>query len=151
MSKVEEVARIIDPGCWEAWTLHEEPEMFQIYERQRRKSLEKAIAVLVVLREPTEAADRIRELEAEVERFRVGHEAVKHWQEVAHYANGVADLAMKHRDMAEARISELDAALREIVVFVPDPDGGDPYEQIAVFAKRRARAALNTQTGGWDE
>jgi hypothetical protein len=43
------------------------------------------------------AADRILELE-----------------EQAHYANGVADLAMKHRDYAEQRIEKLEAALRAI-------------------------------------
>jgi hypothetical protein len=31
-----------------------------------------------------------------------------------HFANGVADLAMKHRDEAEARVEQLRAALMEI-------------------------------------
>lgn len=43
------------------------------------------------------AADRIEKLE-----------------EQAHYANGVADLAMKHRDYAEQRVEKLEAALRQI-------------------------------------
>ena len=44
-----------------------------------------------------EAADHIEKLE-----------------EQAHYANGVADLAMKHRDYAEQRVEKLEAALRQI-------------------------------------
>ena len=32
-------------------------------------------------------------------------------EEQAHYANGVADLAMKHRDYAEQRVEKLEAAL----------------------------------------
>ena len=44
-----------------------------------------------------EAADRIEKLE-----------------EQAHYANGVADLAMKHRDYAEQRVEKLEAALRDL-------------------------------------
>ena len=35
-------------------------------------------------------------------------------EEQIHYANGVADLAMKHRDYAEQRVEKLEAALREI-------------------------------------
>jgi hypothetical protein len=36
-------------------------------------------------------------------------------EEQAHYANGVADLAMKHRDYAEQRVEKLEAALRQII------------------------------------
>ena len=34
-------------------------------------------------------------------------EEVEHYKEDAHYANGVADLAMKHRDEAEAEVDDL--------------------------------------------
>jgi hypothetical protein len=73
-------------------------------------------------------------------------EDVKHWQEVAHYANGVADLAMKHRDIAEDENARLEAALREIIAL-----GDDPYIEPPNSAIEIARAALDTQTGGWDE
>lgn len=43
-----------------------------------------------------EAADRIEQL-----------------MEQAHYANGVADLAMKHRNYAEQRVEQLEAALKK--------------------------------------
>ena len=36
-------------------------------------------------------------------------------EEQAHYANGVADLAMKHRDYAEQRVEKLEAALRDVI------------------------------------
>jgi hypothetical protein len=39
---------------------------------------------------------------------------IEELEEQAHYANGVADLAMKHRDYAEQRVEKLEAALREI-------------------------------------
>lgn len=42
--------------------------------------------------------------EAEIERLR----------ESTHYANGVADLAMKHRDVAESRLAATNALLRDI-------------------------------------
>ena len=35
-------------------------------------------------------------------------------EEQAHYANGVADLAMQHRNYAEQRVEKLEAALREL-------------------------------------
>lgn len=38
-----------------------------------------------------------------------------------HMANGTADLAMKHRDAAEARAERLAEALREIAKFDGDP------------------------------
>lgn len=50
-------------------------------------------------------------LSAEIERLRA---RVASLEESLHYANGTADLAMKHRDDAEKRVSELeqDAAMR---------------------------------------
>jgi hypothetical protein len=36
-------------------------------------------------------------------------------EEQAHYANGVADLAMKHRDYAEQRVEKLEAALLDVI------------------------------------
>jgi hypothetical protein len=36
-------------------------------------------------------------------------------EEQAHYANGVADLAMKHRDYAEQRVAKLEAALQDML------------------------------------
>ena len=35
-------------------------------------------------------------------------------RESTHYANGVADLAMKHRDAAESRLAAADALLRDM-------------------------------------
>ena len=41
-------------------------------------------------------------------------ERIEKLEEQAHYANGVADLAMKHRDYAEQRVEKLEAALRAL-------------------------------------
>lgn len=38
-------------------------------------------------------------------------EDIEHYKEDAHYANGVADLAMKHRDEAEAKVDDLEAEI----------------------------------------
>ncbi len=48
-----------------------------------------------------EAADEIERLRARVASL----------EESLHYANGTADLAMKHRDDAEKRVAELERAL----------------------------------------
>jgi len=45
---------------------------------------------------------------AEIERLRA---RVASLEESLHYANGTADLAMKHRDDAEKRVAELERAL----------------------------------------
>lgn len=47
----------------------------------------------------------LREADAEIERLRA---RVASLEESLHYANGTADLAMKHRDDAENRVAELD-------------------------------------------
>ncbi len=47
-------------------------------------------------------------LSAEIDRLRA---RVASLEESLHYANGVADLAMKHRDDAENRVAELERAL----------------------------------------
>jgi hypothetical protein len=47
----------------------------------------------------------LREADAEIERLRA---RVASLEESLHYANGVADLAMKHRDDAENRVAELE-------------------------------------------
>lgn len=41
-------------------------------------------------------------------------EDVNHYKEDAHYANGVADLAMKHRDEAEAKVDDLEAEIQRL-------------------------------------
>ena len=50
----------------------------------------------------------LREADAEIERLRA---RVASLEESLHYANGTADLAMKHRDDAEKRVAELERAL----------------------------------------
>jgi hypothetical protein len=50
-------------------------------------------------------------LEAEVERLTRERDEMR---EQAHYANGVADLAMKHRDHAEARLARAREALEAV-------------------------------------
>jgi len=69
-----------------------------------------------------EAADRIEKLE-----------------EQAHYANGVAGLAMKHRDYAEQRVEKLEAALREIDEWAE--------EQCYVGLRKLIRKALEGKDG----
>jgi len=56
-------------------------------------------------------------------------------EEQIHYANGVADLAMKHRDYAEQRVEKLEAALRSIIVHceVPAPPNA---EALKMFARK---------------
>jgi len=63
------------------------------------------------------AADRIEKLE-----------------EQAHYANGVADLAMKHRDYAEQRVEKLEAALKKIAYDVGGEYGRKEMMSIAQSA-----------------
>ena len=74
-----------------------------------------------------EAADRIEKLE-----------------EQAHYANGVADLAMKHRNYAEQRVEKLEAALRKIMNLgqsaVPD------HWEARCLARDTARKALEGES-----
>ena len=51
--------------------------------------------------------------------------------------------------LAIAENERLRAALKEIADFTPEPNKGDAYQQIAVFAKHRAYAALaNEQIAG---
>lgn len=57
--------------------------------------------------------------EAEVERLR----------ESTHYANGVADLAMKHRDLAESGLAAANAILQKVYVW---GENMDLHEQIRV-------------------
>ena len=47
----------------------------------------------------------LREADAEIDRLRAREASL---EESLHYANGVADLAMKHRDDAENRVAELE-------------------------------------------
>jgi hypothetical protein len=41
-------------------------------------------------------------------------EDVEHYKEEAHYANGVADFAMKQRNEAEAKVDELEAEIQRL-------------------------------------
>jgi len=41
-------------------------------------------------------------------------EDIEHYKEDAHYANGVADLAMKHRDEAEAKVDDLEVEIQRL-------------------------------------
>ena len=46
-----------------------------------------------------------------------------------HFANGTAELAMHHRDIAEQRVTELEAALRDAVGMLEELDGLDWGEE----------------------
>lgn len=77
-------------------------------------------------------------------------------REAAHYANGTAELAMKHRDTAEARVKELEEALDPFAAVAEHDIGEDEVDKdrftpmvvnhraplITVGDLRRARAAL---------
>ena len=84
-------------------------------------------------------------------------------EESLHYCNGVADLAMKHRDIAEARVAELEAALQfyadpetyVAIAFWPDPPCGAFMEDFSHVDDdwgdrpgKRARAALSALEDG---
>ena len=77
-------------------------------------------------------------------------------REALHYANGTAELAMKHRDTAEARVKELEEALDPFAAVAEHDIGEDEVDKdrftpmvvnhraplITVGDLRRARAAL---------
>jgi hypothetical protein len=86
-------------------------------------------------------------------------------EEQAHYANGVADLAMKHRDYAEQRVAKLEVALKNISegdiprkVKIPFRDDGQSskhdrcehgqwfYEDCGCCIEDYARKALEGET-----
>jgi len=78
------------------------------------------------LKSHAESADRIEKLEEQI-----------------HYANGVADLAMKHRDYAEQRVEKLEAALRLYACDCKPDDGcGVEYYDGGANCGRTARNAL---------
>ena len=98
-----------------------------------------------------EAADRIEQLNRSSEGWKeiadeyfdaIGERntRIEKLEEQAHYANGVADLAMKHRDYAEQRVETLEAALRKIMNLgqsaVPD------HWEARCLARDTARKAL---------
>lgn len=62
---------------------------------------------------------QIRMAKEEVERLRA---RVEELEESLHMANGTADLAMKHRDMAEKRVAELEAANKRVGFQFPQLD-----------------------------
>ena len=77
---------------------------------------------------------------------------VEKLQEQAHYATGVADLAMKHRDYAEQRVEKLEAALRFIagpstVEFVDGTYEISETKMLSTY-RRRAKRALE---GNYDD
>ena len=61
------------------------------------------------------AKNRIKQLEDGImdmkQTIAFREEDIEHYKEDAHYANGVADLAMKHRDEAEAKVDDLEAEI----------------------------------------
>jgi len=59
---------------------------------------------------------------------------IEQLEEQTHYANGVADLAMKHRDYAEQRVEKLEAALREIT-WIATPDHEDARNKATEIAR----------------
>jgi len=100
-----------------------------------------------------EAADRIEQLDASSEGWKeIADEyfdaicerntRIEKLEEQAHYANGVADLAVKHRDYAEQRVEKLEAALRSIIVHceVPAPPNA---EALKMFARKALEGKEN--------
>ena len=61
------------------------------------------------------AKNKIKQLESGVmdmkQTIANKEEDIEHYKEDAHYANGVADLAMKHRDEAEAKVDDLEVEI----------------------------------------
>ena len=99
-----------------------------------------------------EAADRIEQLDASSEGWKeiadeyfdaIGERntRIEKLEEQIHYANGVADLAMKHRDYAEQRVEKLEAALRDVLLWTDDCNACD-YDDDWSDIEVRARKAL---------
>jgi chromosome segregation ATPase len=93
-----------------------------------------------------EAADRLEQLESSSEGWKeiadeyfdaIGERntRIEKLEEQAHYANGVADLAMKHRDYAEQRVEKLEAALLAIVEDEVPRDVAIPYRDDGLPSK----------------
>lgn len=100
-----------------------------------------------------EAADEIERLRAELAAARAELEVARDgW----HMANGVAELAMKHRDMAEAEAARLLGLIERVAIEEPHDHMCDavievkgdehPFEERCDCFKSRLRAAL--QEGG---
>lgn len=77
--------------------------------------------------------DKLTARTAENERLRA---RVAELEESLHMANGTADLAMKHRDMAEKRVAELESGLHNIVSHWLEV-GGPMATRGAIFAIAR--------------
>jgi hypothetical protein len=67
-------------------------------------------------------------------------------KEQAHYATGVADLAMKHRDAAEAFLAEALDALQEMVTAHSMKNIGIDASMRRTRANKRAREVLAKRT-----
>ena len=89
-----------------------------------------------------EAADRIEQLDASSEGWKeiadeyfdaIGERntRIEKLEEQIHYANGVADLAMKHRDYAEQRVEKLEAALLDVGIACDYSDAEYVFRDIA--------------------
>ena len=76
---------------------------FRDAEIDRLKQYEQSAGILAI--EKAEQRIRADAAEKELDRLRA---RVASLEESLHYANGVADLAMKHRDDAEKRVAELE-------------------------------------------
>src|SRR5688572_6155276 len=78
-----------------------------------------------------------KEMLAEITRLR----------EEVHYANGVAELAMKHRDEAEVRVKELDDVLRSVRLELSPLGMYHPSEVNVKVACQWIDAALSASKG----
>lgn len=84
---------------------------------------------------PQNVADAVGAADAAYGLYSSGFSGHRHWQtirthllsqeseidrlrESTHYANGVADLAMKHRDLAESRLAAANALLWEVYAYI---------------------------------
>ena len=81
-------------------------------------------------------------------RAREAADLIEKLEEQAHYANGVADLAMKHRDYAEQRVEKLEAALAHIYAWYPVSVShpAQTIEDIREFARKALENKDDPQT-----
>ncbi|MES2030806.1 MAG: hypothetical protein V4477_16625 [Pseudomonadota bacterium] len=78
-----------------------------------------------------------------LEQVRQALAALAETSENAHLANGAAELAMKHRDIAEAAVEKLRNALRDLVEATINQGDGGPFEDGEFPELDAARAEID--------